>query len=314
MHLCGVRGSTPAVGGEYVRYGGHTSCVALAHDDSAHHDGPSGASGAPHAGAPHAGAQHAGTAQSGAPRPTLILDAGTGLQVASRLFDGEPYEGTIVLSHLHWDHTLGLPFFPAGDDTRARVRVMAPEQEDGQDATSLLAGVMRPPYFPIEPTQLRGEWTFATIAPGEHELEGFEVLVREIPHKGGRTLGYRVSDGRASIAYLPDHSPTALGPGEDGWGEYHPAALELARDADVLVHDSAMFPAELAAEAGFGHAVADYAVELGRRAGVGEVVLFHHRHDRSDDALDELAQRLARPGAEGSPKVSVAVEGTTIEL
>jgi phosphoribosyl 1,2-cyclic phosphodiesterase len=320
--LCGVRGSTPAVGAEYVRYGGHTSCVALAHDDStrddddgggAHDNGPSGASGSP-PGTAHARAEHTGAAQSGAPRPTLILDAGTGLQVASRLFDGEPYAGTIVLSHMHWDHTLGLPFFPAGDDPRARVRVMVPEQESGQDATSLLAGVMRPPYFPIEPTELRGEWTFATIAPGEHELEGFQVLVREIPHKGGRTLGYRVSDGRASIAYLPDHSPTALGPGEDGWGAYHPAALELARDADVLVHDSAMFPAELAAQADFGHAVADYAVELGRRAGVGEVVLFHHRHDRNDDALDELAQRLARPAAEGSPKVSVAIEGTTIEL
>ena len=108
---------------------------------------------------------------------------------------------------------------------------------------------MRPPYFPIEPTELRGNWTFATIAPGEHEIEGFEVLAREIPHKGGRTFGYRVSDGHATLAYLPDHSPTALGPGEDGWGEYHPAALELARDADVLVHDSPMFPQELAAQA-----------------------------------------------------------------
>jgi phosphoribosyl 1,2-cyclic phosphodiesterase len=288
-HLCGVRGSTPAVGREYVRYGGHTSCVALAHDDA-----PSSA--------------------SGSPRPTLILDAGTGLQVASRLLDGGPYAGTIVLSHLHWDHTLGLPFFPAGDDPSARVRVMVPEQESGESATSLLAGVMRPPYFPIEPTELRGDWTFATIAPGEHELEGFEVLVREIPHKGGRTLGYRVGDGHATLAYLPDHSPTALGPGEDGWGEYHPAAFELARDADVLVHDSAMFPQELAAEAGFGHAVADYAVELGKRAGVREVVLFHHRHDRSDDDLDELARRLGRSGSESSPKVSVAVEGTSIEL
>ncbi len=82
----------------------------------------------------------------------------------------------------------------------------------------------------------------------------------------------------------------------------------------MLVHDSAMFPQELAAEASFGHAVADYAVELGKRAGVREVVLFHHRHDRSDDDLDGLARRLGRSGSEGSPKVSVAVEGTAIEL
>ncbi len=287
--MCGVRGSTPAVGREYVRYGGHTSCVALAHDDA-----PSSA--------------------SGAARPTLILDAGTGLQLASRLLDGEPYEGTIVLSHLHWDHTLGLPFFPAGDEERARVRVMAPAQDSGEDAVTLLAGMMRPPYFPIEPTELRGDWTFATIAPGALEIEGFDVLAAEIPHKGGRTLGYRIGDGHATLAYLPDHCPTALGPGQDGWGEYHAAALELARDADVLVHDAAMFPQELAAEAGFGHAVADYAVELGRRAGVREVVLFHHRHDRSDEDLDGLAQRLGSVGSQSTPEVRVASEGTIIEL
>ena len=250
----------------------------------------------------------------GSQRPTLILDAGTGLQIASDLLGGEPYDGTIVLSHLHWDHTLGLPFFPAGDDENARVRVMVPEQDSGEDAVALLAGMMRPPYFPIEPTELRGDWTFATIAPGERELEGFAVLAREIPHKGGRTLGYRIGDGHSTLAYLPDHCPTALGAGEDGWGEYHPAAIELARDADVLVHDAAMFPQELAAEASFGHAVADYAVELGRRAGVREVVLFHHRHDRTDDALDGLARRLGSEGSEDSPAVSVAAEGRVFQL
>ncbi len=290
IHLCGVRGSTPAVGIEHVRYGGHTSCLALAHDDT----------GAPGA-APRA-------------RPTLILDAGTGLQVASGLLGDEPYDGTIVLSHLHWDHTLGLPFFAAGDNVNARVNVAMPEQESGEDATRLLAGVMRPPYFPIEPTQLRGRWSFATIAPGALEIEGFEVIAREIPHKGGRTFGYRIGDGHSTLAYLPDHCPTALGPGEDGWGEYHPAAIELAQDADALVHDAAMFPQELAAEASFGHAVADYAVELGRRASVREVVLFHHRHDRSDDALDGLARRLGSEGSKDSPRVRVAAERTVIEL
>jgi phosphoribosyl 1,2-cyclic phosphodiesterase len=289
--MCGVRGSTPAVGVEFVRYGGHTSCVALAHDDT---DAPE---------------------PSRRPlRPTLILDAGAGLQVASGLLGGEPYDGTILMSHLHWDHTLGLPFFAAGDDANARVSVVMPEQPGGEDGTSLLAGVMRPPYFPIEPTQLRGRWSFATIAPEELEIEGFTVLAREIPHKGGRTFGYRIGDGRSTLAYLPDHCPTALGTGEDGWGEYHPAAIELARDADVLVHDAAMFPEELATEASFGHSVADYAVELGRRTGVREVVLFHHRHDRTDDALDGLARRLGSEGSQDSPAVRVAAEGTLLEL
>jgi phosphoribosyl 1,2-cyclic phosphodiesterase len=279
IHLCGVRGSSPAPGIEFVRYGGHTSCLALYRD--------------------------------GEERPTLILDAGAGLQAATRLFAGEPFDGTILLTHLHWDHVLGLPFFAAADNLAARVEVLLPEQENGASAESVLAGMMSPPYFPVGPTELRGDWSFATVAEGELEIEGFTVLVREIPHKGGRTFGYRISDGHSTLTYMPDHCPTTFGPGEDGFGAYHPAALELARGADVLVHDAQLFPEELAAEADFGHSVADYPVELARRADTRAVILFHHRHDRTDDALDGLARRL---GGGTSPAVSVATEGTVLEL
>lgn len=279
VYFCGVRGSTAAPGVEFARYGGHTSCLALAHDD--------------------------------ADAPQLVLDAGSGLRAVSRLLGGRPFRGTVVLTHLHWDHLLELPFFAAGDREDATPTVLVPEQGEG-DALEAIAHVMSPPYFPIKPTQLRGRWTFAGIAPGERRVEGFTVLAREIPHKGGRTLGYRISDSRSTIAYMPDHCPTELGPGEDGLGEYHPAALELARDADLLVHDAQLFPEELAAEADFGHAVCDYGVELARRAGARAVALFHHRHDREDTDLDGLAQRFAaRPDP---PAVSVAAEGTVVAL
>jgi len=295
IHLCGVRGSTPAPGIEFVRYGGHTSCLALAHNDD---DSGSGT---------RRGAD--------ARRPTLILDAGAGVQRVSPLLDGEPFDGTILLTHLHWDHVLGLPFFAAADDLDARINLLLPEQEDSRaSAESVLAELMSPPYFPIEPSQLRGQWTFATIAPGKLQIEGFDVLAREIPHKGGRTFGYRISDGRSTLAYMPDHCPTTLGPGEDGFGEYHPAALELAGGADVLVHDAVLFPEELAAQADFGHSVADYAVELGKRAGARVVVLFHHHHNRTDDILDGLARRLGSDGGPGyAPEVVVAAEGTVLE-
>jgi phosphoribosyl 1,2-cyclic phosphodiesterase len=279
VRFCGVRGSTPAPGLEFVRYGGHTSCLTLAHDD--------------------------------ATAPSLILDAGNGLQCVSPLLDGEPFIGTILLTHLHWDHVLGLPFFAAADRRDAHLHIVLPEQQSGKDAESVLAGMMSPPYFPVGPSQLRGDWTFATITPGEHQLEGFTVLAREIPHKGGRTFGYRVSDGHSALTYMPDHCPTTLGRGADGFGTYHPAALELARDTDVLVHDAQLFPAELDAEADFGHAVADYAVALARHAGARSVALFHHRHDRTDDALDGLARRL---GGASAPAIGVATQGAVLEL
>ena len=93
--VCGTRGSTPAPGPELVRFGGHTSCVAVAHDGQ---------------------------------RPSLILDAGTGIRQVSRLLDGQPYAGAILLGHLHWDHTQGLPFFNAGDNPGSQVAVYAPAQ------------------------------------------------------------------------------------------------------------------------------------------------------------------------------------------
>ena len=281
IHLCGVRGSTPAPGAEFVRYGGHTSCVAIAPD----------------------GDLDEGTA------PRLLLDAGTGIRHVTGLLRGDPFAGTILLTHLHWDHVHGLPFFAAGDREDARVTLLLPEQEGGAGAEEVLARGMSPPHFPITPAGLRGDWTFGTLAPGVFKAEGFTVEAREVPHKGGRTFGYRVSDGHSAMAYIPDHCPTALGPGPEGWGEYHPAALSLAADVDVLIHDAFLWPEEVAALAAFGHPAADYAVGLARRAGARRVLLAHHKPDRTDDALDELAARFR-----ADPRVTVAAEGQVIDL
>ena len=278
LHFCGIRGSTPAPGADFLRYGGHTSCVAVASD-------------------PHA-------------QPTLILDAGTGLRQVTALLAGQPFVGTILLTHLHWDHVQGLPFFRAGDRDDARVTLLLPDQQDGNSAEDVLARGMSPPHFPIRPSDLRGSWTFGAISAGQLKADGFAVEAREIPHKGGRTLGYRVSDGCSVVAYVTDHCPTALGPGSDGWGDYHPGAVELAAEADVLVHDAHLLAEELPEQAAFGHAAAEYAVGLARRAGARRVVLFHHRPDRTDDELDQLAQRFTT-----SPvPVTVAAEGLLLDL
>jgi len=273
----GVRGSCPCPCEENRRYGGNTACVALAVEG----------------------------------HEPIVFDLGTGLRAfgLSQPTDGT-FRGTALMTHLHWDHVQGLPFFGAGDRGDARVLLLLPEQDDGAQAEAVLERAMSPPHFPMLPSQLGGSWNFQTLAPGEGTHEGFTVLAREIPHKGGRTFGFRVSDGHSTIAYMPDHCPTVLGPGPDGYGEYHPAALELADGADVLIHDSQLLShEELASEGRFGHAIADYAAELGRRAGVRRVVLFHHRPDRDDEALDLLARKFAYLTG-----VSPAAQGAVLEL
>jgi phosphoribosyl 1,2-cyclic phosphodiesterase len=279
--FCGVRGSTPAPGTAFARYGGNTSCVAVAHSEST--------------------------------VPSLVLDAGTGLSGVTGLLGGEPFAGTILLTHLHWDHCLGLPFFRGGDDERARVSLLLPDQADGDSldtAEQVLGRVMSPPFFPITPGQLRGDWSFGSVAPGQFKAEGFAVEAREIPHKGGRTLGYRISDGQRVLAYVTDHCPTALGPGPDGLGEYHDAVLALAEGADLLVHDAQLLAEEVAAEAYFGHAAAEYAIGLATRAGAARVALFHHKPSRTDEQLDEVARRFANAPV----PVLVAAEGTSVRL
>ncbi len=167
---------------------------------------------------------------------------------------------------------------------------------------------MSPPHFPITPRQLRGNWEFSAIEPGLVQLGPLTLLAREIPHKGGRTFGYRVSDGTTSFAYLPDHSPTNLGPGPDGLGEYHDAALELADGADVLMHDSFWYAEEFDPAETLGHAAAEYAIGLAVAAGARQVLLLHHRPDRTDSELEKLAAGLCN-----SPvPVELAAEGEVI--
>jgi len=278
IDVCGTRGSTPAPGRDFVRYGGHTSCLAIRSDE--------------------------------APGPELVLDAGTGIREVTGLLAGRPFQGTIALTHLHWDHMQGLPFFRAAGTDGARVRLLLPEPEGSLGAEAALERAMSPPAFPITPRQLRGDWTIDGLEPGQIQLGRLSLLAREIPHKGGRTFGYRVSDGGRAVAYLPDHCPTDLGPGPDGLGPYHEAAVELAAGADILMHDSFWLADELAPAETLGHAAAEYAVGLAVYTGAGRVMLVHHRPDRTDAEIDKLAASFA----DSPVPVTVASDGEVICL
>jgi phosphoribosyl 1,2-cyclic phosphodiesterase len=275
VDLCGVRGSMPAAGATFARVGGNTSCVAITPD--------------------------------GERGPQLLLDAGTGLRNVSQLLGEAPFRGSLILTHLHWDHTQGLPFFTAGDRDDARVHVHLPAAGDPAHALDRL---MSPPYFPITPAGLRGEWRYSRLEEGVMSLDGLEVVAHRVPHPGGATFGLRVDDGRSSMAYVPDHGPLALGAGPDGWGPYHDGILTLVDGVDVLLHDAQLVAADLPAKAEFGHSTVGYAVELARRAGVGRLLLMHHDPWRTDDEIDAIVNCYAA----GPVDVTAAVEGRTIIL
>jgi len=253
----GVRGSTPVSGTDFSRTGGHTSCIAVALGDAL---------------------------------PTLVLDAGTGLQRLAREFGSQPFVGTILLTHMHWDHLQGLPFFPPGDRDDARATLMQPAQGE---PVALLSRAMSPPHFPIGPDGLRGQWQHVGLEPGKHDIEQFEVVATDVQHKGGRTYGYRVSANGVTFAYVPD----ALDVSRD-------AILGLAEGADLLVRGAPFLAAEHERAELFGHGTVEASIDVAREAGA-RLIVTHHGPMRTDDAVDEIGERFG---------VAVAREGLTITL
>lgn len=275
LWLLGTRGSTPAPGPDFVRFGGHTSCVAVVPD--------------------------------GADEATLVMDAGTGIRMLTDRLASPAFHGSILLSHLHWDHIEGLPFCRALDQDDTRVDIYAPDQL-GLSGHELLARTMSPPSFPIFPDGMHGTWNFLTIGAGQQQVETFRVTVADIAHKGGRTLGYRVEDDSGSFAYLPDHCPSQGVTDE---------AIELIRGVDVLLHDAQFLENERAIAEDYGHATIDEAVNLATTAEVGRLVLFHHSPVRTDAALDKIEAGCMVDPASGQgvrPRTIVARDCMVIDI
>ena len=257
-----------------MRYGGNTACVAVTSDGE----------------------------------DPIVFDLGTGLRSFG---DTQPLDGTFsgaaLVTHIHWDHVQGLPFFPPADRSGARFHIYGPQQEDGS-LRDLFDDFMRPPYFPVTIGELRGRYEFHEVLKDDFRIGGADIAVRPVPHVGP-TVGYRVTWHGRVVTYISDHQApldleTISGP-----------VLELASGADVLIHDAQYTPDEFAEKSHWGHCTVDYAVWVAKEAGAKSLALFHHDPAHDDDKLDRLLEE-ARAKAEkiGAGEVISAFEGLTVSF
>jgi ribonuclease BN (tRNA processing enzyme) len=285
----GVRGSTPCDGQQYARYGGNTSSVAL-------------------------------EAPGHAP---VIFDLGTGVRAYGDVVSAKhaaelnanravsPYEAHVLLTHLHWDHIIGLPFFTPAFRPDARVAVHGPRQIEGPLA-DVFAGVMRPPYFPITPDQLGGDVSFVDVGNDEFALNGAKVRSRWVRHTDP-ALGFRVDLDGFSVTYISDHGPGCVPDDPDDY--IPPGVFELCDGIDMLIHDAQHTLGEYDAKRHFGHSSIEYAVHVARESGVRRLVLFHHCPTHSDDDVDRILVHAQDLSARvDGPEIIAAHEGLRLEL
>jgi phosphoribosyl 1,2-cyclic phosphodiesterase len=243
--------------------------------------------------------------------PRLIFDAGTGIRALSRslVHHGEPLRAHLFITHYHWDHIQGFPFFAQLYDPATRLCVHGPRQGD-VPVDRAFAGQMAPLYFPIPLEALAARVEFAEADGAPWRGGGVEVRAFRVRHPGV-THGYRVTADGASAVYIPDDEI-----GDDPDPAWYRALVEFAAGADLLLHDAMYDEAEYERHRGWGHSTFRQAVRLAEDAGVRRLGLFHHAPDRADEELDGvLAELRGEIAGRGSGlEVFVAAEGAETGL
>jgi ribonuclease BN (tRNA processing enzyme) len=286
----GTRGSIPSPDPACARTGGDTSCVEIACGDA-----------------------------------RIILDAGTGIRRAASAAGGKGAgDIDIFLTHFHWDHVQGLPFFAGLHDASARVRIHAP-CHNGLCAAELLGGRLAPVYFPVPVDAFAAQCTTHALDDDPVVTGPFRVNAIRVRHPS-TTLGLRVTCGDVVIGYVPDNELgdpwgrtlrcVADPPGESPRHATYDELCAFLAGADLLLHDAMFTDAEYAARHGWGHSTLRQAVQLARDCGAKDLRLFHHDPARTDDELDALVddQRESVAAAGSALHVDAARDGDAVRL
>jgi ribonuclease BN (tRNA processing enzyme) len=217
----------------------------------------------------------------------------------------------LLLTHLHLDHIQGLMFFKPLFDPTAEVRVSGPTAFGGT-LLNRLSRYISAPLAPIEIRELPASVSFHDIPTGKFQMGPATVEAAFVNHRGP-TLGFRITDGDVTVAYIPDHEP-ALGQELDRSSHEWISGYDLARDADLLIHDGQYTAGEYVEREGWGHSTTDHAVGFARRCGVRRLALFHHDPLHDDPTIRAMTQ-AAQAAADGAiEEVTAAREGDTVEV
>ena len=273
--IWGTRGSLPAPSPENNYFGGNTSCVQVTHGDT-----------------------------------FLILDAGSGIRRLGNHFPPDVSRIDILLTHLHMDHIMGLGFFLPLYNPNMNVTIWGPTSTN-ETLLSRLQRYLSPPLFPIRLQDLPSQPKIREIHHSKFTIGSLKIQSAYVCHPGP-TIGYRIENGQAAFCYMPDHEP-ALGsarfPDEPEWT----SGYELARGADLLLHDAQYTNEEYEPRVGWGESSMADALKFAELTAVKKMLFFHHDPSHTDGQLRQLLER-AVDGQKLSFEVGIAAEGDVIQL
>jgi phosphoribosyl 1,2-cyclic phosphodiesterase len=237
--------------------------------------------------------------------PIVVLDLGTGLRMLGMSLQGRSVDAVALLTHLHWDHVQGLPFFAPLLDSASSLHVFGPRQESGT-IEEAFERFFAPPHFPVRLAELAASTVLHELWEDNVQIGPFAIAARPVPHPGP-TLGFRVEYEGSSVVYVPDYQQPPTG--------MDPSVLALSEGADILIHDAQYLSGELETHRDWGHCTVDHAVDVAAQAGVRTLVLFHHDPSHDDATMDQIASDASLAGAsQGVPEVLAAREGMVLEL
>ena len=276
----GTRGSIPAPASENMRYGGNTPCVEIRYHEQ-----------------------------------LLILDAGTGIRLLGDDLNQNgqtvPIEATLLLSHGHWDHIHGLPFFSPGYSPKNRVTIFAACGRVDQLQLALVSQ-MTPSHFPVGLEQMRGLAKVRELSPGATKLDNFLIRTTQLNHPGGCT-GFRIESAAGHVAYLPDHEPYRSN-GAPEANALQREIIEFVRGVDLLILDTQYTAEEYSCRIGWGHGCLPDSVQLAMDAGVRRLFLFHHDPTHDDQQLDHMVETGRAMAIGSSLMVEAASENEIVSL